>query len=274
VTYGFPTYDPALRPASVVAQKQDLYDQFAVPAVQAHQPGRLLHDWLLNRLPAAFRGGQPAPLLLILVPLGIAALIRRRDRWGIGVAACLPMFCLLYTPYTIFLPTYAVLCGPALSICVLAGALALAGQFRSTTGRAAIIATIVAIALANLPEANGGSDDPSRPAGVMSARMLQKIIPPPQSALVLFRYHAGNPVHDEPVYNWSVAEPDDARIVVAHDLGDRDIELIRHYAASQPDRRVYLLDRGDYSVRYLGTAADLGGVKGLQSRGVLGPVSR
>ena len=91
----------------------------------------------------------------------------------------------------------------------------------------------------------------------MSARMLQRSIPPTQRALVLFRYHTGNPVHDEPVYNWTVAEPDDARIVVAHDLASRDVELFRHYAAIQPDRRVYLVDRKDYSVKYLGTTAEL-----------------
>lgn len=258
VSYGFPKYNPSVRPASAVAQKQDMYDQFAMPAIQSHQPGRWIHDWFSNRLPAAFRGGQPAPLLLILAPLGFIAMFRQRYPWGIAVAACVPMFCLLYTPYTIFLPTYAVLCMPAVTLCVLVGMTVLAERFRSTTLRAAIIVATLSIGVANLPEANGGSDDPSHPAGVMSARMLQQFIPPPQRALVLFRYHTGNPVHDEPVYNWSVAKPDDARIVLAHDLGPRDIDLFHHYALTQPDRKVYLLDRADYSLHYLGTAAELG----------------
>ena len=48
---------------------------------------------------------------------------------------------------------------------------------------------------------------------------------------------------EEPVYNPLVARPDDARIVWAHDLGGRDGEILRYYAARQPDRQVYLLVR-------------------------------
>ena len=258
VAYGFPVYDPAARSASAVPQVRQLYDAFTVPSVLAHQPGRWWADWLANRLPGAFRGGQPSPLLLIIVPLGAAAAIRRRSRAAV-VAASVPLFVVLYAPYTYFAPVYGVLCAPAVVLCATAGLTAVAGRWRSPAARAAAVAVVVGLAVSALPEVNGGSDDPARPAGVMAARALDGLIPAPARALVLVRYHPANSIHDEPVYNWTVAQPDDARIVLAHDLGRRDIDLFRHYAAAQPDRRVYLLDRADYSLRYLGTAADLAG---------------
>ena len=257
VAYGFPAYDPMAEPASVVPQKRDLYDQFARPFVAVHQPGRWSADWATNRLPAAFAGGQPAPLLLVLVPLGMAVLVRRP--WGGAAVVPLPLFCLLYAPYTILLPTYAVLCGPTEAACAAAGLIAVAKRSSSPAVRAAVVAVGLGVAVANGPEVNGGSDDPGRPAGVMAVRAVEAMIRPPQRAVVLVRYHAGEPVHDEPVYNWTAADPDDARIVVAHDLGPADAALIRHYAAVQPDRRVYLLDRGTYALRDLGTAGDLAG---------------
>jgi hypothetical protein len=75
---------------------------------------------------------------------------------------------------------------------------------------------------------------------------------------VLFRYPAdgGNP-HEEPVYNAKVARPDDARHVRAHDLGDRNVELYRYYAARQPDRVVWLYDRASDRLRPLGPVTEL-----------------
>jgi hypothetical protein len=74
------------------------------------------------------------------------------------------------------------------------------------------------------------------------------------------RAAAGIPMlspHDEPVFNTDVAWPDDAAIIRAQDLGDRDIELYRYYAARQPDRHIYLFDRGLGRLSYLGTAAEV-----------------
>ena len=58
-------------------------------------------------------------------------------------------------------------------------------------------------------------------------------------------------------FNLGVAYPDDAKIVRAHDLGVRNLELIRHYAERQPSRRVYHLDVRAMQATPLGTAADL-----------------
>jgi hypothetical protein len=62
-------------------------------------------------------------------------------------------------------------------------------------------------------------------------------------ALVLFRFdpQVGND-GGAPVYNDTVARPDDARIVRAWDRGPLNLRLIKYYADFQPDRVLYLYD--------------------------------
>ena len=70
--------------------------------------------------------------------------------------------------------------------------------------------------------------------------------------------------HDDPVYNDTVAFPDDAPVIRARDLGpEKNRDIIRYYAQRQPDRVFYIYDpdaraagRNPLSPP-LGTAADL-----------------
>jgi len=74
----------------------------------------------------------------------------------------------------------------------------------------------------------------------------------------LFKFDPSWNVTYEPVYNWQVVWPDDARVVRAHDLGaQRDLELYRYYAQREPARRVYRYDLKDRSLVFLGTAGEL-----------------
>src|SRR5215469_18844576 len=66
-----------------------------------------------------------------------------------------------------------------------------------------------------------------------------------QPAVVLFRASPRSDFFEEPVYNTDVAWPDDAPIIRAHDLGARDVELVRYYAARQPARTFYVFNRAD-----------------------------
>ena len=77
-----------------------------------------------------------------------------------------------------------------------------------------------------------------------------------EPAVVLFRFSPNSYVHEEPVYNWDVAWPDDAPIVRAHDLGAKDGEILAYYAKRQPQRAFYLFDRADEKLTRLGTAAE------------------
>jgi hypothetical protein len=58
----------------------------------------------------------------------------------------------------------------------------------------------------------------------------------------------------EPVYNTDVAWPDDAEVVRAHDLGERNGELIAYYAEQAPGRWVYRYDKSSGRLESLGPA--------------------
>ena len=74
--------------------------------------------------------------------------------------------------------------------------------------------------------------------------------------LVLFKPRTAS-FFEEPVYNMDAADIDSSAIIRAHDLGDRDIEIIRYYAERQPDRVVYSGDASIPTTERMGTAAEL-----------------
>jgi hypothetical protein len=82
-------------------------------------------------------------------------------------------------------------------------------------------------------------------------------------AIVLFTFNPEtDDTHAEPVYNTETANPDDALIIRAHDLGPaRNQELFRYYANKSPDRAVYRYDLSKHGTRealtYLGTSREL-----------------
>jgi hypothetical protein len=85
---------------------------------------------------------------------------------------------------------------------------------------------------------------------------------PHRPAVVLFRYHPGVPLHREPVYNIDAAEIDAAAVIRAHDLpGQANRKLFEYYAARQPQRDVYFVDRspdgGPPTLSYAGLVTQL-----------------
>jgi hypothetical protein len=80
---------------------------------------------------------------------------------------------------------------------------------------------------------------------------------PQTPAVVLFHFEPTVSTHVEPVYNTAVAWPDDAVVIRAHDLGERNAEIFRYYAQHQPARTFYLYNRVDGSLKLLGNAVDL-----------------
>ena len=75
----------------------------------------------------------------------------------------------------------------------------------------------------------------------------------PGRAVVLLRYDATNGSRMRP-FNLDAAWPDDAPVIKALDLGDRDGEIIAYYARLQPDREFFLYDFADDSLTRLGNA--------------------
>jgi hypothetical protein len=118
---------------------------------------------------------------------------------------------------------------------------------------------IVVICISQLPGVNRTVRDQ-----MMDTRELRQIratLSGPRiqrPAVVLFRFHRDSSPAIEPVYNTDVPWPDDAPVIRAHDLGDRNSEIFNYYAKIQPNRAFYRYDRRDGSLTYLGLARELG----------------
>jgi len=246
-SFGFHPFDPTKRPVSRLPQKQVFHDASTVNVVKNHTvagaTARLLHDMA----PATLRYNLPQDLLIILMPIGALALF---DRRRILLFAIWPLFLGLYFFYTFFLSRYVVPIAPAVLLLVV-GAIPVLHRFR-----APVIAFIVAIAITSLPSINRSiTDELFEPSEL--TEIQRKLDAIPGQAIVLFRWDPSANYQAEPVYNADVAWPDDARVIRAHDLGDRNIELYRYYASRAPDRTVYLLDRKDNSLHLLGNLREL-----------------
>jgi hypothetical protein len=251
-------YDPSRHSQSRVTQVRVFEQEAIVPAYKAKLEmgavGRAA------RVGAALaHHGLPNPLLLIPAAVGLAAILTAA-RWVPVVAMALLMW--FYSRYTAFLPHYLIVVAPPATLLVLLGWRALARGSRAARLLGAL--AIAGLSLAAMPPLRGGNTsedwDIAPLARVFNARLHDLERKP---AIVLFRYNHANANYNlEPVYNDAVAWPDDADVIRAHDLGDRNVELFEYYARRSPDRAVYLYDRSKdlpdlQPLTYLGTAREL-----------------
>ena len=258
--FGFRRYDPAVRPASTLPQKQALYEQWAVPYIRLHQPGTMARAWATRWLPMAASVALPARVLLVPAVVGVLALTTAPRR---VLALTAPLLVLAYVPHTFFLEHYAVVVAPAFVLCALLGFRVLEEAWPRC--REVIVAgsaaAIVALSLTSLHELNPAVDDETFHSPMLRFvnEQLPYLLEVQKPAVVLFRYAAGENPIEEPVYNLDVAWPDDAPIVRAHDLGERNREIFAYYARVQPDRTFYLFDRKTKVLTPLGPAPALAG---------------
>ena len=273
ITLGFHAPQPASSLATIVPQKRRLYEE-AYPAFDAHRPANVVHDLIRNRLPRTVSTALPSPLLVIVVPLGVAALVARRApgrAWLLVVP--LPLFVLAYAFYLFYFAHYLLVIAPAMIVLVLLGARELAGNVPRARNALTVLITcaIAALLLYALPEFHrtvhddvGADDLPAINA------MLANL--PHRPAIVLFRYEPGVSIQREPVYNVDTKNIDDADVIRAHDLpGEPNRRLIEYYAARQPQRHVYRVVRrpaGDGPPELI----DLGPVSEALSRAARDPL--
>ncbi len=254
-------FNPDLRPASTVTQKQLFYYAWLWPYVKVHQPARFVGEWIHQRLPILILYAVGSGLLVVLMPLGLLGLTTGPRR---AMAGGFFLFLLVYLYYTIFLNTYAVVIIPigcmfvGLGVQQLERRLAHVPQLVDLPWALAMGLSVASFAIVR----PGVQDDPLQIEArqVQLAAHLREQIP--TRAVVQFRFHpddmAHESVHDEPVFNADVAWPDDADIIRAHDLGpERNAEVVNYYAARQPDRSIYLFDRADDSLVLIGNVLDL-----------------
>ncbi|MGA3067800.1 MAG: glycosyltransferase family 39 protein [Tepidisphaeraceae bacterium] len=249
---GFHHFDPSAVPVSACAPKEQAMQEWIIGAYQLHTVSNLPVDWIPlpknlwqpERLYTLFLSSLPNPMMLVLIPCGLLSLrdLRRRV-----LIATLPLFILGYAAYVFFLAHYMVAIMPAMILLILCGWETLA---RVWPGARPVLVTMMLTTLAGLsigalPQIDRYHDwmpvfPETRYANEQLALLEQK------PTLVLFRFDPNRcSYHDEPAYNDTVAFPDEAMIIRARDLGPKeDQKLFAYYAQRQPDRVVYLYDRG------------------------------
>jgi hypothetical protein len=237
-----------------LSQYRFYYEHFIVPAKMRYREERLI-----TRFPFAVTHTQPATWLMFFVPLGIVGLAAGgRAHWA--MAAVFVLFVLLYMTFMFFAAHYLIVITPVGIFLALVGARQLE---RLVTGRLRNYLTcflalvFFTTAIGCLPEISGLRDDPKVSLPMQSFnRELQRIERP---AVVFFHCRPDNPQawRHEQVFTIDAAWPDDSPVVRAHDLGSRNIELVRYYAQRQPERIYYRFQQESQQLTRLGTATQL-----------------
>jgi hypothetical protein len=268
-TMGRKPLDTPLMPPKLLPQKQAIIDEFtrpmfeakarqsakarlldrttkllAGPPLEEQEPGRLIY------------GALPTPLLVALLPVGLVALLGRR-RWMFLVP--LVLFLAIYANYSYFFPHYTVAVLPAVILLVLAAPASIGRTWPRLAAPAglAIGLVIAAVSVTALPQVNRARHDQWFDAPLLRGVDAALASISKRPAIVLFKYDPERSIHEEPVYNASVAWPDDAEVIRAHDLGERNGELLAYYAKRSPAREVYRFDEKDQKLTDLGNVADL-----------------
>jgi hypothetical protein len=257
VTLGFHTPRPMSMLATTVPQKRALYRD-TIPAIEAHRPGNVLPDLIHNRLPSTVSTTLPNNLLIILLPLGIAALMtqrRSRHRW-VFVGPLL-LFILAYAFYLFYFPHYLLVIAPAMIFLIVLAVRELSALWPRAQRVLTVLLTfgVAAVSIYALPEFHRIVHDDVGAGDLGAINQLLADLPH-RPAIVLFHYTDGVSVHREPVYNVETRSIDDADVIRAHDLpGEANRKLLEYYASRQPQRHVYRVIRtteGPPQLEYLG----------------------
>ncbi|HEX4794826.1 MAG TPA: hypothetical protein VH370_13590 [Humisphaera sp.] len=254
---GFHKPDPNFRPPVALPQFQLIYRYFLYPMMAIYTPADAFTEFFRDRLPTAVNAMIASSFLLPLLAAGVLGL---RTRARAAFCAIAPLFMLAMVFYFIFLDHYCATMVAGIIVLMLLGAEVIVTGFKSIPQlRIAVPLAIAGLAILGLPGISGRIEYSTRNRATMEMNYHSIPTEVELPAIVLFRFDTPNlgAFHEEPVYNWDVAWPDQAQIIRAHDLGDQNIELFRYYAAKQPDRHVYIFDRGDFTLKSLGRVADL-----------------
>ena len=255
------TYDPAAKPLSPLPQQHALFHSLIGPTTALFHEQSWYELWSKRRMAFTMFGWLPHPLLGVLIPVAILGLWERgrhRGRWAVAVVPVL--FAAGYSAYAFYLATYPVTVSPAAVFIGMIGATVLVRAVHPEhrrVFRVTLFTLIVTLCLVRWPVINPSIDD--QPFRGFELRAIDHALAdlPETPALVFFRFGPANNPHLEPVYNADVPFPDEAEVVRVHDMGEKNLDLIRYYAQHQPSRFAYLLDRSDGVLYRLGTVTQL-----------------
>jgi hypothetical protein len=263
VTLGFHTPRPMSMLATTVPQKRAFYRD-AISAIEKHRPGNVLPELFRNRLPLTVSATLPNNLLVILLPLGVAALfVRTRASAAWVFAAPLLLFVLAYGLYLFYFAHYLLVVAPAMIFLIVLAVRELPAMWPHARNALAVLLTlaIATLSIYALPQFHRTLHDD---VGAGDLGQINKLIAelPHRPAIVLFRWADDISVQREPVYNVDTANIDHADVIRAHDLpGEPNRKLLEYYASRQPRRHVYLVirmpDDVPPQVEYLGLVGTL-----------------
>lgn len=192
------------------------------------------------------------PLLSLLVPVGLFSIWRR----GLVLLSWYCLYVLAYSFHTYYCTQYSLPVLPATVMLLLTGVNTLSGIFKNPQRiRYALYVLLVVTGMAGFWQ--GSQIRISAEGYVKIETELDKL---PRS-IVLFP----NEEQDYPVYNRSVAWPDEARVIRAFDLPAENHTLFQYYAKRAPDRAVYRFHPAS-GLQYLGTVGELGSVAARSAR--------
>jgi hypothetical protein len=254
-TYGFHGADPNIRPTWDLPQVQDVYDGLLHGPLARHTPAQEFQTWRREKLPAIFRNLLPHASLMLLLPVGLVGL--RGRRWVI--LAMLPLFVVLYFPYVFFIKHYTLTVLPPVLLLIVVAIEVLANLSQSHRPQVLtfLVFAVSFMTISEWPQFHRTAGDTIFIGGQLRRIDQTLAALPHRPAIVLFRYVRGVSTDEEPVYNTDVAWPDDAAVIRAHDRGEENAKLFDYYAQRQPQRWIYLYNRGDDSLIELGKVRDL-----------------
>ena len=243
-----PTDSPSSLP-----QLRDYYRQFVLPDLVGYRRDDFVETWWKKRLERIADVALPGHLLFVLLPIGLLVL-RHPLQIAIGIGALL-LLPVAYAFYPSYLKHYGLVAAPGFMLVVFSGARELGSRFPMV--RSPLILAIATLSIASLPEVRGVHDSFMQAPYLadVNAKLAELEHKP---AVVLFRYRSGGTdIHEEPVYNLDVAQPDEAPVIRAQDRGTDNRRIFEYFARHQPERFFYRYDRTTTELTPLGYAKDL-----------------
>lgn len=263
--FGFQSTSFQSIPVPPSPPKQQWVATWVLPYFHRHTLSRTVFGWYPQRLRDWLESILPNPLLSLLI-FPAFCVIRGAGRtvWVLGLV----LFSLVYPLYVFPDARFAMPIAPIVIGLVMMGWQAIEKTWPSRTRWNTCIAlTIIFTSIWQWPPL---TSIPSTSDFAAEQRLADRVLSGIRApALVLFRFNpAIDTFHDDPVYNDTVAWPDDALIVRAHDLGwQKDRELFQYYAQTEPNRVVFLYDSAARLIGAdplrppLGTVAQLAAIK-------------
>jgi hypothetical protein len=261
---GFHKFDPARVPVFTYPAKQVYFQVWLLDLLRNHTFHNALIHWYPSHLEQLFRVTLGNSVLIVFVCMAIFGLADIRRLTLVGA---LILFLAAYFFYLGALDHYLIALIPIVICLVLMGwdVIERTWPNRRAGIRIAMVLLLAAVSISILPELDPRTTPNSEARLFLPEREINRRLDslPREPAVVLFRFDPSYSVHAEPVYNDSVAWPDDAPVVRARDLDEsRNRALYRYYAQRQPDRVFYIYDLGaapgtDPLSPPLGTARDL-----------------